>query len=68
MFSEDNLLLNCKMMPNARTKSSDGYFECEYTKVTSGICTSVKKTLINYATLITVGAMSLVHKKCSCSE
>ena len=41
-----HLLLNCKMVPNARGTSPDGYSECGYTKVTSDSCTSFNKTLV----------------------
>ena len=41
VFSEDNFLLNCKIMPNARTTSPDGYSACGYTKATSDTFTSV---------------------------
>ena len=40
------MLLNCKMLPNARTTSPDGCSECGYTtRATSDTCTSFKKTL-----------------------
>ena len=36
VFSEDDLLLNCKIRPT----SSDGYPECAYTKAASDTCLS----------------------------
>ena len=41
-----HLLLNCKMVYNARTASPDGYSERGYTKATSDTCTSFNKTLV----------------------
>ena len=41
-----HFLLNCKMVPNARTTSPDGYSECGYTKATSDNCTSFNKHLL----------------------
>ena len=38
MFSGDNLLLNCKMVPNAPTTSPDAYSQCGYTKAISDTC------------------------------
>ena len=32
VFSGDSLVLNSKMIPNARATSLDGYSECEYTR------------------------------------
>ena len=41
-----HLLLNFKMVPNARAPSPDGHSECGYTKATSDTCTYFNKTLV----------------------
>ena len=41
------LLLNCKIMPNTRTLSHDGYSQCGHTKaMISDTCTSFNKILV----------------------
>ena len=51
---ENNLLLNCSIVPNTRATSSDGYSECVYAKAISYTCKVLKKA--NYCTLMAVGA------------
>ena len=58
-------MLNCKVMPNGRVTSPDGYSECGYTRATSDTCTSFKKTL-NHCTLIAVEALFPENNKCPC--
>ena len=62
VFGGDNLMLNCKRMPNVCATSPDGYFEYGYTKATSDTCMSMKT--LNYCTVVVVRVWFPVYTKC----
>ena len=62
VFGGDNLMLNCKRMPNVCATSPDGYFEYGYLKATSDTCMSMKT--LNYCTVVVVGVWFPVYSKC----